>query len=54
MMSWPVSIRRLEKKKEDMTILTLVVEKSEISEHIWAAAKILEKKLATGSCDTTW
>lgn len=45
-MSWPVSIRRLE-KKEDMTILTLVVEKSEISEHIWAAAKILEKK----TCD---
>lgn len=53
MMSWPVSIRRLE-KKEDMTILTLAVEKSEIYEHIWAVAKILEKKPATGSCDTTW
>lgn len=43
-MSWPVSIRRLE-KKEVMTILTLAVEKSEISEHIWVVAKILEKNL---------
>lgn len=33
------------KKKEDMTILTLAVEKSEIYEHIWAVAKILEKNL---------